>query len=309
MELFTQAVIGFAAGLLGGLLGIGGSVIIIPALIIYLSHTGGYDGSSQHLLQAAAMICNVFVAAPSVVAHWRARAIMKSVVAFLIPSALVGIFLGVMVSNSSSFARENGAYLAMILAGFLVYVAAYNTWRLFDKTDLGRHFDERPKPPPWSVIAVGIPMGFTAGLLGIGGGALAVPLQQILLKVPLRRAIANSAATIVCVSAIGAVYKNLTLPSHGVDVSSSLGLAAMLIPTAIVGSYLGGKLTHALPRKVLRLVFIVFMTTIAYLTFSKAWQAATTDSRSHLRCPKETNRREAASNDVPSWPDRRPARP
>ena len=309
MELFTQAAIGFAAGLLGGLLGIGGSVIIIPALIIYLSHTGGYAGSSQHLLQAAAMICNVFVAAPAVVAHWRARAIMKSVVVFLIPSALVGIFLGVMVSNTSSFARENGAYLAMILAGFLVYVAAYNTWRLLGKTDLGRHFDEHRKLPPWSVIAVGIPMGFTAGLLGIGGGAICVPLQQILLKVPLRRAIANSATTIVCVSAIGAVYKNLTLPDHGIPVTSSLQLAAMLIPTAIVGSYLGGRLTHALPRKVLRLVFIVFMTTIAYLTFSKAWQAATTENRSHLPCLKETNRREAASNDVASWPNRRPARP
>jgi len=307
MELFTQAAIGFLAGLLGGLLGIGGSVIIIPALIIYLSHTGGYGGSSQHLLQAAAMICNVFVAAPAVVAHWRARAIMKSLVVFLIPSALVGIFLGVTLSNSSSFARENGTYLAMILAGFLVYVAGYNTWRLFDKTDLGRHFDQRPKPPAWSVIAVGIPMGFTAGLLGIGGGAICVPLQQILLKVPLRRAIANSATTIVCVSAIGAMYKNFTLPDHGVAVSSSLRLAAMLIPTAIVGSYLGGKLTHALPRKVLRLVFIVFMTTIAYLTFSRAWQAATTENRSQLPCPQETNRRQAASHDVASWPDRRPA--
>jgi len=277
MELLAQAAIGFLAGLLGGLLGIGGSVIIIPALIVYLSHTtSGYTGNVQHLLQAAAMICNVFVAAPSLTAHYRAGAIMKSVVTVLVPTALVGIFLGVAASNSSSFARQNGVYLAMILAGFLAYVAVYNTWRMFSATDLTRQFDDSRKLPAWRVALVGLPMGFAGGLLGIGGGAICVPMQQIILRVPLRKAIANSAATIVCVASIGALYKNLTLPSHGIAVVASLKLALMLIPTAIVGSYLGGKLTHALPRKLLRVVFVVFMAAIAYLTFSKAWKAAST---------------------------------
>ncbi len=274
-ELLIQAAIGLLAGLLGGLLGVGGSVIIIPALILYLSHAGGgYRGSSQHLIQAAAMICNVFVAAPAVLAHYRAGAIMKSVVVWMIPSALLGIVLGVAASNTSAFARENGAYLAMILAGFLVYVAVYNTVRIFSKTDLQSGFDENRRPAPGSVVAVGIPMGLVAGLLGIGGGALCVPMQQMLLKIPLRRAIANSATTIVCVAAIGALYKNLTLSGHDVSITDSVRLAAMLIPTAVLGSYLGGKLTHILPRKTLRIVFVVFMATVAWLTFSRAWKAA-----------------------------------
>jgi len=276
MELLIQAAIGFVAGLLGGLLGIGGSIIIIPALILCLDETdSGYTGKHQHLIQAAAMICNVFVAAPSVLGHWRARAIMKPVVVFLIPSALAGILLGVSVSNMRLFARQNGVYLAMLLAGFMVYVAAYNTWRLFTKTDLERGFDQRPKPSAAAVGAVGLVMGFVAGLLGIGGGAICVPMQQILLRVPLRRAIANSAVTIVCTASVGATVKNLTLPSvHGVPITQSLQLALMIIPTAIVGSYVGGRLTHALPRRALRLVFIAFMLTMAYLTFSKAWKEA-----------------------------------
>ncbi len=64
MELFIPVVIGLVAGILGGLLGIGGSLIIIPGMVIYMSHTAaGYHGIDQHLLQAAAMIVNVFVAA------------------------------------------------------------------------------------------------------------------------------------------------------------------------------------------------------------------------------------------------------
>ncbi|MFH1919386.1 MAG: sulfite exporter TauE/SafE family protein [Planctomycetota bacterium] len=274
MELLIQAAIGFVAGMFGGLLGVGGSIIIIPSLILYLSQTGRYEGTQQHLLQAAAMICNVFVVAPSVLAHWRARAIMKPVVTLLIPSALVGILLGVFTSDTSLFARENGVYLAMVLSGFMVYVAAYNTWRLFKKVDLEKGSDADEKQSPAAVGAVGLVMGFMGGLLGVGGGAICVPMQQILLRVPLRRAIANSAVTIMFVSSIGAAVKNLRLPSlHGVPVTDSLQLALMLIPTAILGGYLGGKLTHALPRNVLRLVFIAVMVTMAYLPFTRAWGA------------------------------------
>ena len=51
MEFLIPAAIGLIAGLLGGLLGIGGSIIIIPGLILYLSQTGRYEGSVQHLLR------------------------------------------------------------------------------------------------------------------------------------------------------------------------------------------------------------------------------------------------------------------
>jgi uncharacterized membrane protein YfcA len=273
MELLIPAAIGLAAGLVGGLLGVGGSVIVIPGLVLYLSQMGRYDGSAQHLIQAAAMICNVFVAAPSVLAHRRARAITKSVVVFLVPAAVAGILLGVGVSNTALFARHRGVYLAMVFACFMAYVAVYNAWRLRAKTDLEQGFDRRPKPPAAAVAGVGLVMGFAAGLLGIGGGALCVPMQQVFLRIPLRRAIANSAATILCVSPIGALFKNATLGHHGIEVTRSLELALLLVPTAILGSYVGGWLTHALPRRALRVVFIVFMVTMAYLTFARAWQA------------------------------------
>jgi len=109
MELAIQAMIGFLSGFIGGLLGIGGSVLIIPAFVYYISRTTGYTGSEQHLLQAAAMIVNSFVAAPSVIAHCRAQAITRSVVVYLIPTAMIGVLFGVAISNCSMFAKQNGA--------------------------------------------------------------------------------------------------------------------------------------------------------------------------------------------------------
>ena len=289
MSFIVPGIIGLVAGVLGGLLGIGGSLIIIPALILYFSYSvGGYQGDDQHLLQAAAMITNVFVAAPSVLAHWRAGAIMRSVVAWLIPSAIVGIVTGVALSNSTMFAREKGAYLAMVLSGFLVYVIGYNLYRML-RPPLSPDDGEPLAAAPKKVICVGLVMGVFAGLLGVGGGAICVPIQQVTLKVPLRRAIANSAATIPFASLVGAIHKNLTLASHGVAISDSLLLAAMLIPTAVVGSYFGGRLTHVLPRRVLRVIFIFFLATVATLTFVKARKAL------EPRAASSTQSRHAAS--------------
>lgn len=280
MEFLLEAAIGFVAGLLGGLLGLGGSVVIIPALIVYLSHTGGYTGEKQHLLQAAAMICNVFIAAPSTLAHWRAGAMIRPVLYVLIPTALLGSVLGVAVSNSFLFARRNGPYLAMMLAVFFVFVAIYNVLRAFSRHDLTAEFDENRTFPAWKTALCGLPMGFFAGLLGIGGGTICVPTQQLFLRLPLRRAIANSAMTILFAATMGALYKNASLAIHGESILSSLRMAAMIVPTAVCGGYLGGKLTHRVSRKTLRTVFIVFMIGIACVTFDKAWQALQAEASS-----------------------------
>ena len=271
IEFIIPALIGLFAGFVGGLLGVGGSIIIIPGLIYYFNQTSGYTGPDQHLIQAAAMICNFFISFPAVLAHRRAAAIIKPVVIRLIPAALVGIIAGVALSNSSAFARQNGKYLALGLSIFLAYVVLYNIYRLCLMTK--NNNAQTPKPdnvPTWKVLTVGLPMGLIAGLLGIGGGALAVPAQQLILKIPLRNAIANSATTIVFTAIFGALYKNATLAAHGPTILQSLKLAALLIPTAMIASFLGGKLTHKLPRKILRITFIIFMTIVAYKTFKNA---------------------------------------
>ena len=101
-------------------------------------------------------------------------------------------------------------------------------------------------------------MGLLAGLMGIGGGSLAVPAQQIILRMPLRNAIATSAATIATVSWLGAILKNAQLGANG-SVARSLVLAACLAPTAMVGGYIGGHLTHSAPLRLIRAIFAASM--------------------------------------------------
>ncbi len=245
---------GVIAGVLGGLLGIGGSSVMLPAMVWILGETDARGVRQINQYQAAAMIVNFLLILPAVVAHARKRAIWPRLWAYMAPSAAVGILVGVQVS----YAIER-KYLQWTVGAFFLYVVVHNVDRLIrGQRKEGRSREQVESGPVWPRLSIGLPMGVAAGLLGIGGGSLAVPAQQIGLRVPLRNAIATSAATIAAVSWIGAISKNLQLGQDG-TIARSLLLAGCLAPTAMIGSYVGGHLTHALPLRVVRGAFIALL--------------------------------------------------
>ncbi len=258
-DVIFLAIVGFVSGLMGGLLGIGGSVILLPALAIAFAHR--YPPEYQHIYQSAAMIMNFFVAFPATLSHYKRQMILWPIVKWIIPAALIGILIGVFCSNLSIFMGAGSVHLKHLLGLFLLYVLGYNLYRLIKRNRLNDITCEDAKEIGVAkpILIVGFPMGFLAGLLGIGGGALCVPLQQVFLKMPLPRAIANSATTIMSISIFGAIYKNLTIPASIGGPTAALRLAAIVIPTSIIGGYLGARLTYFLPRNIVRIVFCCLM--------------------------------------------------
>lgn len=263
--------IGLLAGLLGGMLGVGGSTIMIPALVMLFGQDER-EGFNQHLYQAAAMIVTVFISVPAAWKHYKAGAIVPTALKRILPMAFVATILGVWVSNLPIFSQGVGqtpgpVLLGRVLAVFLVYVALDNARKLLHKPrPVDGPLETRSiTTPRCSVVGAG--MGIVAGLTGLGGGAVAVPLQQWLLKLRLRNCIANSSAMICLTGIVGAVYKNATLGPHGLSIQPSMMLAGLLIPTAIVGGYGGAWLTHVLPVRVVRGIFVV-------LLLASAWKMA-----------------------------------
>jgi len=260
MEVVALIVIGLFAGFVGGLLGVGGSIVMIPAMTELL-------GPDQHLYQAAAMIVNFFVVVPAVVQHRRARAIHAGTVRRLVPLAMLAVVVGVGVSEIPVFAGRGEAYLRAMFGAFLLLAAGADLYRVLRNS--------RPVSPTtvpsgtamdtgWSrSMIVAIPVGFVAGLLGVGGGILAVPLQRRVLGISIRVAIANSATIIIATSLVGAMVKNYAyLQDHPGSLRPFL-LALVLIPTAIVGSLYGSSLTHRLPLRVVKAAFFVLLSVAA----------------------------------------------
>jgi uncharacterized membrane protein YfcA len=266
MDYIILSSIGLVMGFFGGLLGIGGSAIMIPAMVLVYNGPG-----NQHLFQASAMICNFCVGASSTLAHRKAQSLYMPVLKHLVPMAMIGIVAGVAWSNSAMFSDKNSYILSRVFGAFLVYVAIDNTLRLIKSIRKTASIDPAQhdiNENPWLIRGIGLVTGLFAGLLGIGAGTMVTPFQQLFLKVPLRRAMSNSAVTIMCIAWLGAIYKNGTLSMHHVSFALfpndsplwiSIKIAAIMAPPAILGGFLGGHMMHKLPKNVVRSVFIVIV--------------------------------------------------
>jgi uncharacterized membrane protein YfcA len=249
--------IGAVMGLFGGLLGIGGSVVMIPALVLAF-------GENQHLYQASAMICNFFVAAAATFAHKREDVLVGRVIRYLIPASVAGSIAGVMLSNAAFFSGQRSYLLARTFGLFLVYVTVHNAARLYH--DFRPHLKPQRDMKDSALLSaiIGLATGLFGGLLGIGGGTICIPLQQVLLRMPLKKAIANSAATIILIAAVGAILKNVTLYEHDIAAIESLKIAVAVIPSAIIAGFAGARLVHVLPKKYVRMVFIALLVLASY---------------------------------------------
>jgi hypothetical protein len=252
---------GLTAGVLGGLLGIGGSIIMIPAMAMLFA---GKDWSDQHLIQAAAMLVNVAVAIPAARKHYKMGAFRADLFRAMLPATMFFIVVGVLVSDVLP-----SGWLRRLFAVFLVYVAVTSVGKALRKRQ--PHEPDNERVTRLRGGFVGSVMGFLAGLLGIGGGGIAVPLAHVVCKLRLKNCIAVSSMVMCLTAGVGAALKIALLPGHGHSVAEPFILFLCLAPTAIVGSVIGASLTHRIPANALRLVFGVIMLVVA----ARMWMAAT----------------------------------
>lgn len=252
-ELLLLVACGLLAGLSGGLLGIGGGVVVIPVLALFLH-------KEQHLAQAVAMIVNVAVALPSVLRHHREHAVRWDLARRLVPLGVIFVTVGVLVSD-----RADGMILRRIFGLFLLYVVVTSLLRLSGVTRVREEGAPRTGWLPCGLV--GAAAGFTAGLLGIGGGPIAMPLLRRVCRLPHHDCVPLSSALICITAAVGAVQKNAGLARLtdasglplGLSAYESLALAFCILPTAVLGALIGAGLTRRVPVTALRVAFILLL--------------------------------------------------
>ncbi|MFM7133918.1 MAG: sulfite exporter TauE/SafE family protein [Planctomycetota bacterium] len=251
-EIVIIAAIALVGGTVGGLLGLGGSIFIIPALTIAI-------GLNQHLYHASALTANIFVAIAATLRHRGRGTIRADVVPTLATAAALAATLGVLASN-----LIDPKPLAALFGAYLCYTA------LAELTALARRIADRPDPeagsaPRRTIAAIGVLGGFASGLLGIGGGALMVPLLRKYAKLPMRHAVASSAAAMIAACIVGASAKNASIAgltdASGVPLTleRSLALAAILAPCAAIGGSLGAALVYRVPVDAIRAAFSLLL--------------------------------------------------
>jgi uncharacterized membrane protein YfcA len=246
--------VGLFSGFVGGLLGIGGGVIIVPVLFLLFSQTGSY-GPELVLLVAVAtsLTCIVFTSASAAYAQIKAGRVLWPLVFKLLPflvlgSAVAGYVAPLLPTQS----------LRLGFAGFISLVACI------------MFFDWKPKPHRTLPGTLGsAPIGFVAGavsgLAGIAGGNVIVP-TLIFFNVPAHNATATASALGVPIAAVGALSYMLLAPAT--DQPGLLGYVdlqafALIVIGAVIAAPLGVKFAQQLPAAALKRLFAIMLVFVA----------------------------------------------
>ena len=248
--------LGIGSGVLGGMLGMGGGILKVSGLLLIF-------GYGMYLVRAVALVTNAFVYGSAFHRYRKAGFIIPELTKLLIPSAILGVILGIIFGN-----HVGQTFLEKLLGLHALYVGTDMLWRMLKnkaekvERNILQNMDNK------TIVGIGIPMGFSSGALGIGGGVLSTPLQQILLKIPLKNAIANTcyAAIFSCifggVMAIGYGAKNSYF-----NLWEPILISISIIPGAIMGGQIGSLLTKKSPVNIIRMIFTLLM----YFSFYKIW--------------------------------------
>jgi len=252
--------IGALAGLLAGLLGIGGGVVIVPALLWLFSHLSlaGMDPQASLIPQQAVATSLATVMATglaSALAHHRRGAVELRLLVQLLPGLLLGAWLGALAA-----AHLPAAWLTRLFALFLFYSGA----RMVAQPSVQAHASLPGTP---GLAAAGTGFGALSALLGIGGGILVVPYLAGR-GVRMAHAVATASACGVPLALAGSIAYMLSgwgragLPPHSLGFvywPAALAIMAASVPLAP----LGARLAHWLPTAVLKRLFGALLLLIA----------------------------------------------
>ncbi|THH38232.1 sulfite exporter TauE/SafE family protein [Aliishimia ponticola] len=256
-------VIGGFAGVLAGLLGVGGGIVLVPAFF-YAFQTLGYDGPQLMQMCLATSLATIIVTSMrSVLSHNKKGAVDWEILRRWSPGIVIGAVLGVwLVSGLKSQTLQIVfGCLAIIIGLYMLLGRAH--WRLRDSM-----------PGLLGTAVLSPLMGFGSVLMGIGGGSFGVPLMS-LMNVPIHRAVATAAGfgvVIAVPSVLGFLMVQIDPAMRPPLTLGSVNLVAfvLVIAMTLITTPWGVKLAHAMDPGPLKKAFGVFLTLVALNMLRKA---------------------------------------
>jgi uncharacterized membrane protein YfcA len=246
--------LGAGAGVIAGLLGLGGGIVIVPALLYLFILQGMPAEIHMHMAVATSLATIVFTSVSSTWAHHRRQAVLWPSVIALSPGIVLGCIGGALIAHhlpSNTLRTTFGIF--EILVGIQIA------------------FGFRPHahiklPGPGGMFAAGSGIGALSTLLGIGGGTLTVPFL-LWCNVNIRNAVATSSACGLPIAVVGtgalifagSAYQDLPSGTTGYVYWPA---AVVIILGSVCTAPLGARLAHVLPVVLLKRIFAVVIAAI-----------------------------------------------
>ncbi|MEF8701124.1 MAG: sulfite exporter TauE/SafE family protein [Candidatus Accumulibacter sp. UW26] len=248
--------LGLFTGFFAGMLGIGGGLVMVPALTLLFTAQAGFPATEVlHLALGTSMATILFTAFASLREHHRHQAVLWPVVFQITPGILLGTVLGTLLASNVPTRP-----LAVFFAVFVCLVALQMILNLKPSAT-------RELPGSSGVLAVGTGIGAVSALVAIGGGAMTVPFLTWC-NVRVQQAIGTSAAVgfpIAIGGSLGYLFNGWEHPGLPPWSLGYIYLPALawLVPTSMLTAPFGAKMAHRLPVATLKRLFAGLLVVLA----------------------------------------------
>jgi len=243
--------LGAVAGILAGLMGIGGGLVIVPMLVFCFSLLNVPHAHIMHIALGTSLASIIFTSISSFMAHHRRGAVHWDIVRRIVPGIIAGTLLGAYIASRMS---------TDLLKGFFGIFLLYVAFQLL--------LDRKPTPtrqlPGFAgMFGMGSLIGTVSSLMGIGGGTLSVPFL-IWCNISAHHAIGTSAAIGFPIALAGSLGYVVTGQGAAELPPYSIGFVYLPALLGIVGASmltapLGVRLAHWLPVPKLKRIFAVLL--------------------------------------------------
>ncbi len=245
--------VGAIAGLLAGLLGIGGGAVIVPSLLFLMPLFGLSSDWTQQQAVATSLLTVVATGSSSAWLHHSRGAVGWHLVRRLVPGILLGALGGAFIAGLLP-----GLWLQRLFGLFLLVTGLRMLRGPGEDESLA---DDLPGPVP--LFGAGAGIGTLSAVLGIGGGTMLVPYLTHY-GVAVRRAVATSSACGVPLALVGSIgfalsgWDRVGLPPNSLGFVLWPAAVAILI-AAIPMANVGARLAHRVRTTTLKRVFAVLL--------------------------------------------------
>ncbi|WJG09025.1 sulfite exporter TauE/SafE family protein [Aliiglaciecola sp. LCG003] len=243
--------LGLVVGLLAGLLGIGGGLIIVPALLyIFVEHLGMSLATAMPMAIATSLSTIVLTGFSSAYAHFKLGHIQPPIVIWTALGIAGGALIGPLIATSIAAQQ-----LKMIFA-ILVFAIAAQMIFMHPKTS-----DKQISKP--TLLVIGFVTGIVSAFMGIGGGALMVP-ALVWYRINIKHAIGCAAFCGLVIAVFGsASFVVAGWSLHGLPQGAVgyvyLPAAIGIVITSVFTARVGAKISHRLDTQKLKQIFAGFL--------------------------------------------------
>ncbi|MBB5173524.1 sulfite exporter TauE/SafE family protein [Texcoconibacillus texcoconensis] len=259
MEWILLVILGLMAGTLGSLMGLGGGILIVPALLMFSDYFTSFSSMTPQVAVGTSLLMMIFTALSSTLAYVKQRKVdYKSGLLFFIgsgPGALFGVWLNQHLTTDP-FLLLFGAF--MILMSFFMLIRQRLKPLKLSVRGIQRSYTDDAGAtyhygyPRTLAIMISFIVGMVSGLFGIGGGALMVPAMVLIFRFPPHIAVATS-MFMIFLSSIVSTFSHIQLGNV------NWVYAMLLVPGAWIGGKLGAAINQRLSSDHLVFVFRIFL--------------------------------------------------